>query len=335
MSSLPESVQAQATLANELQKSVYAPEKESANTDDAEAQVKAQAEAQDEKQPKEQKLDNETSDPKDAEKSDIEKTQAEEKADESKEVPREETVEYWKQRVSVLEGKLKAEIPRLTDQVKAEKTKAAKLEVELHNAQVELKTLKKEFDESDLSEMLSRNQYKNVDDAVKESERDIELESLRAQIKAQEEAELADKTQRFFDAFEAKIPNWKEIHGSSAFQEWLEKSDPIYGVKRSDALANASDSFDVPRTVAIFEEWLGLTQQTNASKQSLKSELESEVVPGRTTASSATPSNQSKGFTQAEISQFYQDRSLGRIAPEEAARIEQQIFKAIESGNVR
>jgi hypothetical protein len=150
-------------------------------------------------------------------------------------------------------------------------------------------------------------------------------------------------TQRFWDAVEAAVPNWREINVNDDFATWLFMPDPMTGNIRQDLLDDAQSKGDANRVIHIFRTWLGETgyesgtSETRTARKGQSSELENQVAPGKG-RSGGQPKGEAEGSTwsRAEIAAFFKDVAKGKFKgrDEDRKKIEADIFDAQNNGRV-
>lgn len=145
-----------------------------------------------------------------------------------------------------------------------------------------------------------------------------------------------------------QVPNWEELNEDPAFLEWLDQVDPFSGHQRGKLLEQAFEAYDGPRVVAFFRGYLSENAALNpppappaagAPAPKPQKELKDFVAPGapKTGAASAPDGSGKRAWTRAEIGRFYEDVRAGkyRAKPDEAKRLEADIFVAQREGRIR
>lgn len=157
--------------------------------------------------------------------------------------------------------------------------------------------------------------------------------------------------QAVLDLLEEKVPNWLQLNEDEGFLQWLNVREPYTGVARGQLLTEAFKAHDGPRVVAFFNGYLtehaaAVTPPANPQPSAAPAPpaappqaLDRFVAPG---ASRPGPSNApdvsgKRVWTRAEIAGFYAARSAGRFRskPDEAKRLESDIFAAQREGRIR
>jgi hypothetical protein len=143
------------------------------------------------------------------------------------------------------------------------------------------------------------------------------------------------------------VPNWLELNEDVGFNDWLDQVDPFSGAKRRALLWQAYERNDGPRVVAFFQGYLkehaAVTPSPSTSPAAGSAapqvSLERMVAPGAPKQGTASTQEGAgkRIWSRAEISKFYGDLRAGKYAkrPEDAKKIEADIFKATTEGRVR
>lgn len=149
------------------------------------------------------------------------------------------------------------------------------------------------------------------------------------------------REERFFQDLAKHVPDWERINANQAFHTWLLSPDPLTGILRQTYLTDAQSTFDVQRTVALFNAWKGATGTPQGAApqptRSAVSELEKQVAPGRAAAAAPAPvTKQGKQWSPADIAKFYDDKRRGVYTgrDEEAKALERDIFDAQREGRI-
>lgn len=275
--------------------------------------------------------------------------------------PREETVEYWKQKFSTLRGMFNADIPRLNAELRELREKNTGLEQLIAQLQAAPPRLPVQpgshITETDIQE------YGNdLVDLARRAAHDAlgdELQQLRAQ-----NAELRQQSLQFqqvagnfnaervktarqtvHEALNVRIPDWQVINREPEFLDWLAEVDAFSGDTRQAMLNRAYESNDAPRVVAFFTKYVTdkqivTGQAGNQTTRSPTVSLDNLVAPGRATNVGTPQVSDSQAnariWTSAEVQKFYHDvqRGLFKNNPAEKNRLESLIIKAGNEGRI-
>lgn len=312
--SLPQSVQAQADLANRHFQNLETP-------DDPDAQ-QASAEgdgSQGDENLTEREQGNEPTDP----------------APEPREQPegREGDADYWKHRHSVEAGRLR----QANDENRALKQENQRLNERVR--ELEAQPAANDNAPSNTDEALARFRDEYGDDLAGDIQELIKssLAEQRRQEQAERQREQEQQNQQsFMQLLARRVPNWQQINNDPAFLQWLGQRDAD-GRTRQERLNEAAHVEQDPYAVAdIFEQFLRQAQNPQPQQQP---EAESRGVPDdqvqpRQSRSTQTPGGE-RIWTNAEIHRFYEDRRRGVYSAEEGRRLELDIEAAFQQGRVQ
>lgn len=250
----------------------------------------------------------------------------------------------WKHKYSVLSGKFNAEVPILHRRVQslesdlkdalARLDAAAQTPKQVERVAVDPKDVEN-FGE-DLVSMVDRVAKTSMgqaakDFAAKTAAMEAKIASMTEQLKGTTTQLAVTAEQSFFDKLSKDVPNWAQINTDKGFLAWLAESDPVYGVPRQQALANAQNRLDVGRVAAVFNAYTG------APKVAVKSDPLDQMVSPKGAATTAPAEASKPVFTQAQVTKFYDDVNRGRYRGNDAevVRIESLINAALSEGRIR
>lgn len=246
------------------------------------------------------------------------------------------------QRYNVLQGKYRAEVPRLAETVRTLETKIQELTQKLDQAatsqqkpdealgpsQEEIDQFGPEF--AAFVQKASRAELSRELLALTKR-----LDAIEHRAKNTEQAVQLSAEDRFLAQLAEAVPNWKTINSSPAWLQWLGEIDPLSGVPRQALLDNAHAAGDVVRVAGFFTTFLG-----GASGAQKPSGSQPTISPPAGRGGNPPPTaggGEKKTYTRAEIKSFYDDKRRGLYAgrEQEAMRIEQDIAAAANEGRVR
>ena len=252
----------------------------------------------------------------------------------------------FEQRYRSLAGMYNAEVPKLHTQIKEMRDQVQMLHKELEEtraAQVEQPepehTITDEDREAfgpDLVNLIEKAADAKAGQVLAQNrELTKELEMLKARLGDVSTKQQVSDQDRFITGLAQQVPNWEELNVDPGFLQWLQQTDPIYGLPRQVALNNAYESLDVNRVATIFNAYQG-TQSQAPARPNPKEELQRHVAPSSSRASTQPQGTQnSRIFTSQQIQEFYDDWRRGNISDEQAQRIEAEIHAAAAEGRIR
>lgn len=231
------------------------------------------------------------------------------------EVPREQTVEYWKHRFDVIQGKYHAETAELRNQVSSLKDTLDDVLTKPQISQPQtlantLDNLEEEYGEEFSNALNSRIQsLVNAELSRVNTKVEQEINSVR-QVQAQNEEQL------FQDSIAKFVPNWVSINTDPVFIDWLDNNvEPFSGFNFMSILRNAYSNRDLDKVTKIFQTFIDATRRVKQQNQQpqISQEQASMITPPKrgSVANNTLENNSGKVFTQSEIQEFYRKLSAG------------------------
>lgn len=243
----------------------------------------------------------------------------------------------WEQRFKVLDGKYRAEVPRLHQQIKDKDASIVNLQEMLAAAKqapaarVEFTAEEREQFGDELLNVVARVASAQAP-AAQAPQVDLTPINERMQRLERQSAESAEDA--FFRKLGDQIPHWEAQNTNAGFLEWLAKVDDLTGRVRQDLFNEAYDALDVSRISAFFRAYP--YQSPVARSDATQPTLEQQVAPDVNRSAPPPPAGK-KVYSRGEIGQFYADvrRGLYQGKLDDMQRIEQDIFAAQQEGRVR
>ena len=153
-------------------------------------------------------------------------------------------------------------------------------------------------------------------------------------------AETAEE--KFYTKLAEIHPDWERINVQPDWLTWLAQPDSMSGVRRDDLLQDAHRNLSVERVAAIFTAFKKETGKSDTASGGAKSDAGIDPKTLVSPSSSASPqpvpnATRPKGkiWTQAEMSQVYDDFAKGRIDAPTFREKEADIMAAVTEGRVR
>lgn len=243
----------------------------------------------------------------------------------------------WEQRFKVLDGKYRAEVPRLHSEIKDLKASVTNLQEQLAAAKstpatrVEFTAEEREQFGDELLNVVARVAAAQAP-AAQAPQIDLTPMTERMQKLERHVAETSEDA--FFRKLGDQIPHWEAQNVDAGFVQWLAQTDDFTGRVRQDLFNEAYESLDVGRIAAFFKAY---PYQSPVSRtESAVPSLESQVAPDVNRSSPPPPPGQ-KIWSRAEIDQFYRQVRRGEFNQntEDMVRIEQDIFAAQKEKRIR
>lgn len=240
--------------------------------------------------------------------------------------------DQWEHKYKVMEGKYRAEVPRLAADNRDLRSK-------LDALTAEIESLKSKAAEPSSTLISSEDREKYGDDLLDVIKRaaqeqvaakDAEINNLKLQLANIQSDTARNAEVTFYDRLSQLAPDWVSINDDQNFLKWLDEYDGLTGKRRQDLLSEAENSRDADRVSRFFNAWKS-QQQTNTT--SAKTALEAQVVPD--TNKVVTPPKGKRFFSRAEISDFYARARRGEISAADMVAVEAEIHAATIEGRIR
>lgn len=221
----------------------------------------------------------------------------------------------------VLKGKYDAEVPRLSDEIRALKSQLEQIATqEPAKPDPDVEAIK-----SKLADTFTEDEVEALDGLIRHHANsrktdDSEIRAMREQLQ-----QVTHQTRE--SQLGALVPDWQQINQSDEFIAYLKEVDPKSGAENNDYLQQAWQVGDIPRVAVIFNDFKQRLSKTP------------EPPPPEPTTRASTPNTQAgsrKVWRQSEINEIaklYQNgRFKGREAEYKALR--NQIELAAAEGRV-
>ena len=240
--------------------------------------------------------------------------------------------DQWEHRYKVIEGKYRAEVPRLAADNR-------ELRQKLDALTQELESLKSQATKPNSSLISQEDREKYGDDlldvmkrAAQEqvSAKDQEIAELKRRLDEVNHATTKSVEVGFYDQLGRLAPDWVTINSDENFLRWLDEYDELTGKTRQDLLSEAEASRDAERVARFFTKWKASQQQSVATNNRA---LEAQVVPDTNRVVSA-PSGK-RFFTRQEIAAFYAAARRGEVSSKDMVAMESEIHAATIEGRIR
>lgn len=242
--------------------------------------------------------------------------------------PRADDPAYWRQRLSVLQGRMRDERREFEGREAALRTKVADLEAQIRTLKaagqptpVDLPSM---FTPEQL-EALGQEQAAAIASAsVKAAQRQVEakLAEQREAAEAQRQHELEQAQARrgrdFLDQLDELVPDWRTINARQDWLDWLAEIDPTTGQTRQTPLTALERAGDAQGVAAVF----GAFRQKLAQRPAPPVTAPRSAGTPQATPSAAVDRSQ-LAPTPEEIKDYYKRLSVNRgKGVSEAERVE-------------
>lgn len=238
----------------------------------------------------------------------------------------------WEHKFKVIEGKYKAEVPRLAAQVRELSQRVEALSAENEElksrpsepAQTLISPEDREKYGDDLLDVIKRAAKEEV------GAKEVEIAQLKKQLESISSTTAKQNEVSFYDRLGQLVSDWPVINDDPTFHEWLDEYDELTGKRRQDLLSEAENSKDADRVARFFTKWKA---QQESSKATTQQALASQTVPDGKPV--VKPPAGKRFFSRAEIADFYARARRGEIGQKELVAMEAEIHAASIEGRVR
>lgn len=240
----------------------------------------------------------------------------------------------WEQRYKVIEGKYRAEVPRMAAENKELRSQMAELAAQVESLKSQAESLKAPL----------------ITDADKEKYGEDLLDVIKRatqQATASKDAEIADLKRRmdtvtttaskvtessYYSDLNRAAPNWVQLNSDERFLSWLDEYDPLTGRTRQELLEIAEQERDAERTARFFTLFEELHGENKTPPPPTPNKSAHQAPDSR--KNNPAPAAK-RYFTRAEIRDFYAACRAGRVSPKDMVAMEAEIHAASLEGRVR
>jgi hypothetical protein len=254
--------------------------------------------------------------------------------------PVQPAADKWELKYRVLEGKYRAEVPRLQGENSDLKSENARLTEQLRVAQ-QRSAGDSSLDEDDAvtpDSVVSTygEDFAKAVDAIAESK----TKKLQEQLEGLTQDTVNRRRQDFFRDLTAYVPQWTEIDKDAAFTAFLDEFDTLTGRTRREFFNEADRANDAARVASFFSSFArGQATALAPVRAPVVPSVEHLISPDSTASSEAPPGK--KLWTRPEVARFYAesraqggDKQFGRYTRAEFERIDADINAAIAEGRL-
>lgn len=236
----------------------------------------------------------------------------------------------WEHRYKVLEGKYRAEVPRLAQENKTLKDDLAAMKSRLDEMEAaknrEPLVRPEEIEEFgpglvDLARRIAREEL---------ATKDGEIARLNGQIESLTTITSNNVDESFYKSLAGMVPDWEAMNVDPGFIDWLGVMDDFAGEPRMNLLQRAFEARDALRTAKFFQTFKQTKQSWAANAET---KLNEQVTPPASPTPPAPPAK--KIWTRPEIAQFYNGVRRGQFSEADAIAIEADINAALIEGRIR
>lgn len=254
----------------------------------------------------------------------------------------------WRARYATLEGKYRAEVPALHQEMRV----LRQAYEDLQKAQTALKQDAETPPKPKETSLVTAEDAKTFGADLIDLARRVAQEELRAltvrvtaleqlahsamakasRVEAVEGTLVRSQEEAFWDKLTAAVPDWKTVNADSAWLEWLKEYDPIAGKPRNDALQDAHRAMDAQRVAALFNLFKS-TLPVAPDKASAQSELARSVAPPKS-AKATQPQAARKNFTGKDYAYWTDPRRVHDTPRAQVEAMLTELETALREGRV-
>lgn len=283
--------------------------------------------------------------------------------------PRDNDVEYWKQRFQTVQGFLDQSNERnrdLTANQQALQTQLAALSAQVA-ALSKPQTPAAQDDDPlvtdkdaemfgadlvDMSKRAAKQETRRLQKIVEAQSVQIErlvaaLDATGKRVESMGTVQAKTDQERFMDSLNARMPNWEEIQNTPECQQWLLTTIPGTTLTWDNVIQTAAQQHNVGKVIEVFDQFKqaypqyatppAAPTQPAAPRQTPRDELARQVAPNKSaTAQTQTPQTQqfmTAGDFEAMGMRVVRLKQQGKH--QEAAELEAQMDAALAGGRVR
>ena len=245
--------------------------------------------------------------------------------------------ESWQSRYQALQGKYNAEVPRYAAQLREANQYIQQLQEQLSQARqapAEVQTPDLDAEYQEAADLFGEDLVKFTR-KMAQAEADRRIAELKQSQQQVEQRIAQSENDRFFAQVDSAVPGWRDIDNDPAWLGWLQEYDPMLGAPRQAALEQAAAAHDVSRVAHLFTAFLSTRRQpaAPAAPQPSRAQLE-QVTPRSSAVPSASPMQQARVYTQADIQRLLDPRHLNRLPRDQQMAIERDIDQAVAEGRI-
>lgn len=261
----------------------------------------------------------------------------------------EDSVDYWKHRFSVLQGKYNAEVPALQQQV-MELTRSAPVTVPPASPSASAPAPSgssisaEEIEEygQDFFDVVGRRALEVIRPVLEQMVNE-RIGNVASKVERITTSVEQTATERFFRDLGELVPTWATINQEQGWLEWLDEVDQFSGQTRQALLNDARAKLDARRAAALFKAYgESSAQHAHAAPGAATGQhprLQDFAEPSVVRAGAASPAGSGTGriWTPDLVNKFYGDVRRGIYVGREAEKrqIEDDIQRAGTEGRYR
>lgn len=174
--------------------------------------------------------------------------------------------EDWEQKFRTIDGKYRAEVPRLNDALRTEQQRVADLQQQHSALAAQVEQLQRQLaaapkpadalppltaeEEQSLGEMPGYVR-RMANELVQQATQPLLEQIAQLQANLTRDIKVVDRRTLYL-AMDRACPDWRSINNDPAFVAWCSGAEPVSGLRYIDILTRAHSSNDYERMLAVF-----------------------------------------------------------------------------------
>ena len=238
----------------------------------------------------------------------------------------------WEHKFKVIEGKYRAEVPRLHQENREIRERLEELTRKLEDKPEEKP---KKAEESDdfrlLDDYFDKDTRKTLDRYI-ETKVQSRLGEVKGDVEKTQRMTAAQAEQAFWRDVTRVAPDYQELSVNGEFTDWLSEPVPLTPFTRYQLMMQAYQNRDSDRFVQFITTWKG----DRSDKTEPDAGLKKKAIPQKA-ASTSVPSEGKKVYSRSDIQALGEKARKANLAGkrDEAKRILNEIDAAISDNRVR
>ncbi|MGB5047582.1 MAG: hypothetical protein WBO46_01495 [Caldilineaceae bacterium] len=246
---------------------------------------------------------------------------------------------YWKQRFDTVQGILNAEMPKLHLQLKEQSQTLKQLQEAKPSPEPQSEPASSKDVEdfgADLVDMTRRVAADVVRGAIAQEVAKLRQEfgAMQEQVGQVSEQVAMSASDRFWAGVMSLVPDWKAVDADPQWVAFLDTTPEFAEDTYRELATKAIQKGDAAKIAKLVELWRGPQRADPAPQPSAQAELQRQVAPSTSRASSSTPPA-GKVWTGAEYKAAMDVRNVQRYGQKEADRMEAEANLAQAERRVR
>jgi len=240
----------------------------------------------------------------------------------------------WEERYKALQGKYNAEVPRLHQEIKD-------LKEQVRNS-LQRESIPRETEQPIAPPPLPQSEYINKirDDygdelanafAASKAENDTLRQQVNDLLNRTNQIQSNSSLTQFAAMLAQQGIDFDQQNNDPLFLEWLGEVDAFAGISKQQMLSQAFEAGDLTRAAQFFTAYAGQQGTSQKIEPKPKPSMEEHVKVPSNAAPKENVMDTPVVWTQEQIREFYRNKTAGMYSPEEAERLENQLFIALRN----